>query len=136
MNINMRKLLITLFLLFFSLQTYLMADAEILEFRAEPSPNKITLNWRTGQETNITSFHIERSINNNDFNKVGEVNPKGNNSTYEFIDESISRVSSIYYYRLKVVNNNGTSQFSESLPVIPNVSSIKRTWGSIKALFR
>ena len=136
MNINMRKIFITLFMLFFSLQTYLIADAEILEFQAEPSSNKITLNWRTGVEKNITSFYIERSSNNNDFMKVGEVDPTGTNSRYEFVDESISRVRSIYYYRLRVVNNNGSSQFSESLPVIPNVSSIKRTWGSIKALFR
>lgn len=136
MNINMRKIFITLFILFFSLQTYLIADAEILEFQAEPSSNKITLNWRTGVEKNITSFYIERSSNNNDFMKVGEVDPTGTNSRYEFVDESISRVRSIYYYRLRVVNNNGSSQFSESLPVIPNVSSIKRTWGSIKALFR
>ena len=136
MNINMRKIFITLFMLFFSLQTYLIADAEILEFQAEPSSNKITLNWRTGVEKNITSFYIERSSNNNDFMKVGEVDPTGTNSRYEFVDESISRVRSIYYYRLRVVNNNGSSQFSESLPVIPNVSSFKRTWGSIKALFR
>jgi hypothetical protein len=136
MNINMKKIFITLFILFFSLQTYLIADAEILEFQAEPSSNKITLNWRTGEEKNITSFYIERSSNNNDFTKVGEVSPTGSNSRYEFVDESISRVRSIYYYRLKVVNNNGTNQLSESLPVIPNVSSIKRTWGSIKALFR
>ena len=136
MNINMRKIFITLFILFFSLQTYLIADSEILEFQAEPSSNKITLNWRTGVEKNITSFYIERSSNNNDFMKVGEVDPTGTNSRYEFVDESISRVRSIYYYRLRVVNNNGSSQFSESLPVIPNVSSIKRTWGSIKALFR
>jgi hypothetical protein len=113
-----------------------MADVEIIEFRAEPSPDKITLNWQTGQETNIVSFNVERSINNEDFIKVGEVNPKGSNSSYEFVDESISRVNSIYYYRLKVANTSGTFQYSESLPVIPNVSSIKRTWGSIKALFR
>ncbi len=116
--------------------TFLIGDAEILEFRAESSPNKITLNWKTGQENNIKLFQVERSANNEDFQKVGEVAPKGNNSTYEFIDESISRTKNIYYYRLKVVNSNGSSQYSESLPVIPNVSSIKRTWGSIKALFR
>lgn len=117
-------------------QSLLFADAEILEFRAEPSPNKITLNWKTGQENEISLFHVERSLNDRDFQKIGEVSPKGNNSSYEFIDENISRLKSIYYYRLKIVNNNGTFQLSESLPVIPNVSVIKQTWGSIKALFR
>ena len=132
----MKILAITIILIILSISNYLMADAEILEFRAEPSPDRITLNWRTGQEINVASFNIEKSTNNEDFIKVGEVNPKGSNNSYEFVDESISRVKSIYYYRLKVVNTNGTFQYSESLPVIPNVSSIKRTWGSIKALFK
>ena len=132
----MRKRLITAILLTFIFQNILLADAEILEFRAEPSPNQITLTWETGQETKVSIFHIERSANDENFLKIGEVSPKGSNSTYEFIDDSISRTKSVYYFRIKVVNNNGTFQYSESLPVIPNVSSTKRTWGMIKALFR
>ena len=132
----MRKRLITAILLTFFFQNILLADAEILEFRAEPSPNQITLTWKTGQETKVSIFHIERSANDENFLKIGEVSPKGSNSTYEFIDDSISRTKSVYYFRIKVVNNNGTFQYSESLPVIPNVSSTKRTWGMIKALFR
>lgn len=123
-------------ILLFICQSLLFADAEILEFRAEPSPNKITLNWKTGLENEVSLFHVERSLNNQDFQKIGEVTPKGSNSSYEFIDENISRLRTIYYYRLKIVNTDGTFQFSESLPVIPNVSVIKQTWGSIKALFR
>jgi hypothetical protein len=131
----MTKTLLTIFisLFFFNL---LFADAEIMEFRAEPAQNKTTISWKTGQEENVTKFHVERSTNNKDFTKVGEVDAKGSNSEYEFEDESISRMKNIYYYRLKVINNDGTFQFSESLPVIPNISSIKKTWGSIKALFR
>lgn len=132
----MKVLLTIIAILFLVCQSSLFADAEILEFRAEPSPNKITLNWKTGQEIDISLFHVERSLNNEDFQKIGEVSPKGSNSSYEFIDDNISRLKSIYYYRLKIVNNDGTFQFSESLPVIPNVSVIKQTWGSIKALFR
>lgn len=132
---DMRTSIITVAFLLIC-QAFLFGDAEILEFRAEPSPNTTTLNWKTGQENDIDVFHIERSANNQDFQKVGEVEPKGNSSSYEFLDESISRIKNIYYYRLKVVNNNGSFQYSESLPVIPNVSGIKQTWGSIKALFR
>lgn len=132
----MRTSIITSIAVIFLLHTLLIADAEILEFRAEPSPDRITLTWKTGQENNVKVFHVERSVNNDDFQKVGEVQPKGKNSSYEYIDDSISRIKTIYYYRLKVVNNNGTVQYSESLPVIPNVSSIRKTWGTIKALFR
>ena len=131
----MKKVFLTI-LISIILFTLLFADAEIMEFRAEPAQNKTTISWKTGQEENVSKFHIERSTNNKEFIKVGEVEAKGNNSEYEFEDESISRMKNIYYYRLKVVNNDGTFQYSESLPVIPNISSIKKTWGSIKALFR
>lgn len=132
----MRTLITTSIVTLFLFHTLLIADAEILEFRAEPFPDRITLTWKTGQENDIKVFHVERSVNNENFEKVGEVEPKGDDSSYEFVDDTISRIKSIYYYRLKVMNDDGTFQYSESLPVIPNVSSIKRTWGSIKALFR
>jgi len=126
----------TVVILLLASQVLLFGDAEILEFRAEPSPNKITLNWKTGQENEISLFRVQRSLNNQDFQAIGEVIPKGNNSSYEFVDDNISRLKTIYYYRLKIINNNGTFQFSESLPVIPNVSIVKQTWGMIKDLFR
>lgn len=131
----MKKFLIT-FLILLAQISLLYADAELLEFRAEPAQNMITLTWKTGQENNVSSFQIERGTNNKNFIKIGEVGAKGSNSDYEFQDESISRTRSIYYYRLRLINSDGSFQLSDILPVIPNISSIKRTWGSIKALFR
>jgi len=112
------------------------ASAVILEFRAEPTPDKTIITWKTGEEIDVTSFWVERSSDDHTYVKIGEVPPKGSNSSYQYFDNSISQVQSVYYYRLEIRNADGTSQFTESLSVIPNVSSIKRTWGSIKALFR
>ena len=112
------------------------ASAVILEFRAEPTTDKTIITWKTGEEIDVVSFWIERSSDDKNYIKIGEVSPKGSNSSYQYFDNTISQVQNVYYYRLEVRNADGTSQFSESLSVIPNVSSIKRTWGSIKALFR
>jgi hypothetical protein len=112
------------------------ADAVILEFRGAPSENRIVLNWKTGDEDNIDLFMIERSSNDKDFSKIGEVPSKGDQSEYEYIDSNLTSVKNIYYYRLKIRRTNGTFQISESISVIPKISSFAKTWGSIKALFQ
>ncbi|RMF60166.1 MAG: hypothetical protein D6748_04695 [Calditrichaeota bacterium] len=126
-----------IFLIFsFLLITYLFADAVIMEFSGEPAQDKIVLKWKTGVETNVQKFVVERSLNNKSFTSIGEVAAKGSNSQYEYIDQTIADSKAIFYYRLKVVNNDGSFQFTESIAVIPKISSLARTWGSIKALFQ
>lgn len=129
---RIKTIVITILLAFVSLY----ADAVIIEFSGEPSQDKIILSWKTGQETELDLFVVERSSNKKDFNKIGEVAPKGSNSSYEFIDAEFTEVKSIYYYRLRVRNEDGTFQLSEPITVILKVSSFAKTWGSIKALFQ
>jgi len=124
------------FLLLISLVGLLLANAVIVEFSAEPSIDKTILYWKTGEEKDVEIFLVERSLDNQSYMKIGEVEPKGNNSEYQFIDENLSETQNIFYYRLKIKNTDGSSQITEPVTVIPNISSIKRTWGSIKALFR
>ena len=116
--------------------TAVFADVVILEFKAEPSLDKITLRWKTGQETGAKQFIVERSTNNRDFVPAGEVAAKGSNSDYEFVDDRLASVNNIYYYRLKIVNTDNSTQLSESIQVMPKISSFAKTWGSIKALFQ
>ena len=112
------------------------ADAVIMEFSGTPAQDKIILKWKTGEEVDVAMFIVERSINNKNFIKVGEVQPKGSNSAYEFIDNSIADSKTIFYYRLRIRNQDGSFQITDSIPVIPKISSFARTWGSIKALFQ
>lgn len=125
-----------LFLLPAILFTMAWAGATILEFSGEPSGNGIQLRWRTGDEVDISIFILERSTDNRNYSEVGQLPPKGSNSSYEFTDTNLSDVKSVYYYRLKVRNQDDTFQFSEPISVIPNLSSFAKTWGSIKALFQ
>jgi hypothetical protein len=116
--------------------TYLFADAVIVEWTAEPDQNKIVLQWKTSEEENLTKFVIERSTDNNHFRDIGEVSARGPGFQYRFEDTNLEMVNSIFYYRLRIVNGDGTFQYTDTLPAIPNISSISRSWGSIKALFR
>ena len=129
------KAIKTVFILF-TFFSFVLGNAVIVEWKAEPGVDKITLQWKTSEENNIQKFVIERSIDNKHFTDIGEVAPRGPGYLYKFIDNNIGKVKSLFYYRLRIVNTNGTVQRTDVLQVIPNISSLTRTWGSIKALFR
>ena len=116
--------------------TLLWANAIIIEWKAEPEQNKIILQWKTSQEDGVEKFVIERSTDNSHFFDIGEISARGPGFQYRFEDNKLGFTKSIFYYRLRIVNDNGSYQFTDTLPVIPNISSISRSWGSIKALFR
>ena len=118
------------------LVTLVWAKAVILEFRAEPENETIVITWRTGEEINVQHFVVERSTDDANYTAIGTVPAKGSNSDYRYEDASLSHFKNVFYYRLKIVDTDGSYAYTDALPVIPKISSIKRTWGTIKALFR
>ncbi|MCK4893508.1 MAG: hypothetical protein KAT07_06050 [Calditrichia bacterium] len=114
----------------------LFANAVIVEWTADPEQSKIILQWKTSQEEDVTKFVIERSTDNSHFSDIGDVTARGPGFQYHFEDNNLGMTNSIFYYRLRIVNEDGTFQHSETIFSIPNISSISRSWGSIKALFR
>jgi hypothetical protein len=73
--------------------------------------NRIT--WTTTQEINTDRFIVERSSNGINFSSIGEVAAAGNSSSnidYSFVD--YTPVMGINFYRLKVIERNGSSKNS------------------------
>ena len=122
-------------LLLFLFLNLLFANAVFIQWKTEPKEDKILLQWKTSQEDNVQKFVIQRSNDNTHFKYIGEVKAQGPGFQYEFIDDSLGKFRSLFYYRLQVVNNDGSVQYTESKHGFINISSIIRTWGSIKALF-
>jgi hypothetical protein len=96
----------------------------LLEFRAELANDDGMLSWKTGFEENTSSFEIERSTNNREYNKVGEL-PAANISggrQYNFVDPRITSIgASVVYYRLKMNDIDGRSTYSKIIAV--NINS-------------
>ena len=89
---------------------------ELLYFNAQPDGNLVALNWSTASEFNNNHFEVERSDNAISFTNIASVNAYGdgnNNSIqlYSTIDNA-SR-NNIIYYRLKQIDNDGKSKYSE-----------------------
>jgi hypothetical protein len=95
--------------------------------------DKVILNWRSDHEMNSSYFVIERSEDAVLFEATGSVTATGNGGSYSFTD-IISASVSTYYYRLKMVDSDGRTQYSnivrinntgtkEKLSVFPNPSN-------------
>ncbi len=101
--------------------------------------NDIVVRWTSIDETGVQQFDIlRRAGTTGDFTVINSVEQlKGNNSTYEYIDKSVFKVTSgIYQYKIRVINGQNPSPETELVTVSHVSSAAKRTWGSIKAMFR
>ncbi len=68
---------------------------------------KAVLKWKSSFEENIRDFVIEKSLNGKDFFPLKQVSPKNiSGSEYNTTDESLATGNN--FYRLKVINTNGT----------------------------
>lgn len=80
----------------------------LVSFTCQFNERAVILNWLTTNEINFSHFEIERSNDGINFNKVGTVNTKFN--SYTFTDNS--PIENQNYYRLKMVNNDGSFNYS------------------------
>ncbi|HSD64725.1 MAG TPA: C25 family cysteine peptidase [Ignavibacteriaceae bacterium] len=93
---------------------------ELTAFKADVDEKGITLNWETSTEINNSAFDIERSADNKSFEKIGSI--KGHGTTaepqqYTFKDAGITSGKGIVYYRLKQINLDGSSEYTEAIQV-------------------
>lgn len=69
------------------------------------------LNWRVANEVDLQLYEVERSTDGRNFVSVGNV-PATGSSTYQF---SIDAVGSKAYYRLKMIDLDGSVEYSRVL---------------------
>ena len=120
---------------------YSVAFGDIIKngsLQAQSDGANVILQWTTEDESNVARFEVERRTGTDgSFLSIATIDIKGP-SQYEFVDYSVFRKSStIYQYRLKIVFKvNDSPVYAGPVTVSHTVSSVRRTWGSIKAMFR
>ena len=101
-----------------------LVPVELSSFTANANNNKVFLRWRTETELNNYGFEIERSVDNNSWNKIAFVEGNGNsNSTKKYLYIDNFPPFGKVYYRLKQIDNDGKFEFSNVINVDLNVSS-------------
>ncbi|MFT3678817.1 MAG: T9SS type A sorting domain-containing protein [Ferruginibacter sp.] len=80
-------------------------------FRGTLNDKTALLTWKTSFEENIKTFIIERSFNGKDFSTYKTVAPRNlSGSEYTLMDDALA--GGYNYYRLKVINLDGTIDYS------------------------
>ena len=88
----------------------------LLAFSAQQKNSDVALTWQTSNEVNASHFNIQQSTNGNSFNTVGKVNTQGGGN-YTFTDNVSSINASTVFYRLQIVNQDGSFTYSKIVAV-------------------
>ena len=134
----MKNKIIKFYILIFAIAgSLLFANSTISSFVAQDGGNKVILKWTSTTETDVDCYEIERSLDLRNFTKIGKVAAQGP-SDYTYVDKAVFKLNTTqFYYRLRIVNTGGANQiYWKTISVKPNISGIKHTWGSLKAMFR
>lgn len=91
---------------------------ELVSFNAVRNGNEVVLDWTTASELNNRGFSVEKSFDGVIFNEAGFITGKGTSALinrYNFVDANAG--ASVVYYRLKQVDFDGTSSYSNVVKV-------------------
>lgn len=126
-----------------------IANTSITRFVAVPASDRVYVRWSASVESNLVRYEVYRRVENESaLSLVATVQPTGSGSSYEVADMNVARTSPMastsptpvgilstrYTYILRIIGTSRIDEMQTSL--VYQTSTTRRTWGSIKALFR
>jgi hypothetical protein len=90
----------------------------LLSFTGQAEGGGVLLHWATAQEQNSSYFEVDRSADNQNYTAIGQVSAADNSTqttNYSFTDGS--PLAGNNYYRLKMVDLDGSSVYSQVVVV-------------------
>jgi hypothetical protein len=113
---------------YFGPSTMTTLPLNLITFKGSLRNNITLLDWETANEINTSNFLVERSTDGRNFQQIGTVTATGNtsvNNKYSYADYDVTRQSSsVVYYRLKIVDNDGSYTYSDIVTItLPFITS-------------
>lgn len=121
------------------------ADLNFEFFTAKSNGEQITLEWKLVNEDNVDFYQVEKKLKEgNIYRPIGSrIRAVGNSNIYRYTDEDFFfknnvelQSDNIQAYRIRVILKNNDLRFSNTTYVTHNVSSVRKTWGMLKEMFR
>ena len=107
-------------------------------FRVNAEGSDFVATWETGSEVGVRSFEVHRktATTNDRWVLVESVSARGSGAAYSIRDDQIFKASSeLIDYRLQALLDSGAREEIALQAVNYTPTAIRRTWGSIKAMF-
>jgi hypothetical protein len=121
--------------------SYAWADVPLRRFEARTVGDDVQVSFSITDESNVREIILERKTRfDAQFREIKRFNPQGNNRVYEHLDDTVYKdqaySNELVQYRLKFAERNNSNSFSYVLNLNYFPTAIRRTWGSIKAMFQ
>jgi hypothetical protein len=112
-------------------ESIILLPITLVVFKGFLADNKAVLQWLTASEKNAQAFIVEKSTNGKDFTGIGTVAAKNKSeaSSYTFDDNDLNK--GINYYRLKMVDLDGTFVYSKVVSVASKAPSKVKIYPSV-----
>jgi hypothetical protein len=124
-------------ILSFALTPQIAQAQAIGDFNAIASGQSVYLQWTSSSETEALEYRIQRSFDGIRFHDIHSIALQGSRHTYYYTDSDLFKsAQQTYYYRIAIVKRDSSFLYSVTQEVSLSFSGIRRTWGSIKAMFR
>ena len=107
----------SLYMMGFQYPNQVALPLDLLSFTAFLNKTNVDLKWTTASEKNVSHFSIEKSFDGKNFSEAATVFAAGNTTqeiSYNYSDKTAGTKSSIVYYRLRCIDNDGKFTFSET----------------------
>ena len=131
----------TLILALLVTATTLASNGIFRSVKAESKGSEIEIVWKTDADANFHTYEVERRSNEvPTYRRIGSLVVRGSGGSYSFVDNGAffrTDADKEFTYRIRAIGNSGVEQYSPPVTVSHKVvSSVKRSWGMIKELFR
>lgn len=113
--------------------TQIILPITLESFNASVKGNAVMLYWKTSSENNSDFFEIEKSADQLSFIKVNRVSAAGNSNeirTYNYADDKAVFFDKPVYYRIVLVDKDGTRKYSKVISAI-----VKSTNTFVKSVY-
>ncbi len=112
----------------YAASTVVTLPIELNSFVASTDNNNVILKWQTANEVNSNYFDVERSDDGQFFFSIGKINASGSSTlpiSYSYTDAKLTNNNgSQIFYRLKLVDKDGATKYSNSISIKPVISGV------------
>jgi hypothetical protein len=108
-------------------------------FEVSPEGRDFSLGWQMDVEDGVREYELLRRTpyTNDAFVQVQTFRPQGPGRLYSFRDDQVYKAAADQLdYRLEVVYENGLREVVVTKSLNYTTTAVRRTWGSIKAMFQ
>ncbi len=102
---------------YFAKNTFTVLPVHLLSFAATKCNSNICLLWTAENEENFSHYELEKLGVNNSFGKIARVNTLNTAGRNSYIFTDVNPLSTDNYYRLKMVDLDGTFTYSKVIRV-------------------